>query len=116
MDADDGCPFNADLTDAGEYGCDPDADGDGIPNEDDNCAFAANADQADLDGDGAGDACDADDDSDGVEDGADNCAPVANADQSDLDGDGAGDACDVDDFRERSGFGGRGRHGPHLHN
>lgn len=35
-----------------------DADGDGLSDDADNCPLAANADQADLDGDGAGDACD----------------------------------------------------------
>jgi hypothetical protein len=85
----------------------------------DNCPDAANADQADLDNDGKGDACDDDDDddgkddaedncplagnddqadqdSDGVGDICDNCAAASNADQNDLDGDGLGDACDDD--------------------
>ncbi|NIV47751.1 MAG: hypothetical protein GWN46_13485, partial [Gammaproteobacteria bacterium] len=35
-----------------------DADGDGIPDLDDNCPNTANADQADADGDGVGDVCD----------------------------------------------------------
>jgi len=74
-----------------------DADGDGVPDDEDNCPDAANADQADLDGDGAGDACDVDDDNDGVSDGADNCPVLANADQANFDGDGLGDACDADD-------------------
>jgi hypothetical protein len=38
--------------------CDPDVDGDGWSNDDDNCPFTANSDQANGDGDGAGDACD----------------------------------------------------------
>jgi len=35
-----------------------DADGDGVPDDVDNCPATANADQADADGDGIGDACD----------------------------------------------------------
>ena len=42
-----------------------DADGDGVADASDNCPNAANAPQADLDGDGQGDACDADIDGDG---------------------------------------------------
>ena len=38
----------------------PDADFDGVLNQDDNCVFAANADQRDTDADGFGNACDAD--------------------------------------------------------
>jgi hypothetical protein len=60
-----------------------DRDGDGIPDQLDNCPFVPNRDQLDTDGDGVGDACD-------------NCPFVANPDQSDLDGDGIGDACDLD--------------------
>lgn len=37
---------------------DGDADGDCVPDESDNCPGVANADQRDIDGDGAGDACD----------------------------------------------------------
>ncbi len=43
-----------------------DNDGDGVPNDSDNCVDLANADQADLDGDGLGDVCDDDIDGDGV--------------------------------------------------
>ena len=78
-----------------DCGDDPDSDGDGVPDADDNCPDVANADQADTDGDGAGDACDPDDDDDTVPDGDDNCPLVANADQADTDGDGTGDACDT---------------------
>ena len=57
----------------------------------------SNADQADTDSDGTGDACSDDNDGDGVLDGADNCPLVSNADQVDTDSDGTGDACSDDD-------------------
>jgi hypothetical protein len=60
----------------------------------DNCPDIANVDQADLDGDGQGDACDLDDDNDGSFDLVDNCRRTANADQLDFDSDLLGDACD----------------------
>ncbi len=46
--------------------CVDDRDGDGIPDSQDNCPDIANPDQADLDGDGIGDACDNDIDGDGI--------------------------------------------------
>ena len=54
-----------------------DADGDGVLDVMDNCPSVANADQADLDGDGQGDVCDPDDDNDGVLDGDDLCGYTA---------------------------------------
>lgn len=48
----------------------PDRDGDGVRDENDNCPFTSNEDQADSDEDGDGDACDPDADSDGVFDSA----------------------------------------------
>ncbi|NLE59789.1 MAG: hypothetical protein GX616_15635, partial [Planctomycetes bacterium] len=64
--------------------CDPDMDGDGFPNANDNCSKKANPLQEDTDaggGDGVGDACD-------------NCPDTANAGQADSDGDLVGDTCD----------------------
>ena len=60
--------------------CDPDADEDGVPNENDNCPITANANQQDNDGDGVGDSCD-------------NCPNRPNPEQCDLDGNQIGDAC-----------------------
>jgi Thrombospondin type 3 repeat len=80
-----------------------DTDSDGVCDKVDNCPLVANANQADSDGDGLGDACDTpapcadqggDTDGDGVCDKVDNCPLVANANQTDSDGDGLGDACD----------------------
>jgi len=102
------------------YGPPPDADGDGIPDDQDNCPDIANpdqtdsdvdgigdacdrcptvynTDQTDSDADGIGDACDPDDDNDDVLDRLDNCPLHINPDQLDTDGDGLGDACDYDD-------------------
>jgi len=80
-----------------------DGDDDGVCDETDNCVGTPNADQADSDGDGTGDACDAcpldpanDADGDGLCANVDNCPTVANSDQADTDGDGIGDACDSD--------------------
>jgi hypothetical protein len=80
-----------------------DADGDGIPDVEDNCIRAANFDQANADADALGDACD-------------NCDAAANPDQADSDGDGAGDACDeeralADSFLDWSYGGAQGESG-----
>ncbi len=71
-----------------------DADRDGISDDTDNCPTVKNADQADANSDGVGDACDQDED--GVEDEMDNCPNTHNFDQSDFNSDGIGDACDPD--------------------
>ncbi len=85
---------------------DPDADGvydssDGTGGYVDNCPVVYNPDQADVDGDGVGNACDPisyisqmDSDVDGIKDNVDNCLTTPNADQKDTDKDGIGDACD----------------------
>jgi hypothetical protein len=73
-----------------------DNDGDGIADADDNCPDVSNADQADTNGAGRGDACDPDDDNDRVPDTDDNCRAVQNPAQEDGDDDGLGDACDED--------------------
>ena len=83
-----------------QRGTDPllaDTDHDNESDRSDNCPATANPQQADLDGDAAGDACDPDDDGDEAADGQDNCPSVANRDQTDTDSDGDGDACDGDD-------------------
>ena len=77
--------------------CDPDMDGDGVPNETDNCPSVANPGQEDVDGDKTGDSCDTDIDDDGIQNVLDNCPKAANPDQADNDKDLVGDACDPDD-------------------
>lgn len=69
-----------------------DRDNDGVTNDVDNCPNTANANQADLDQDGAGNACDSDDDGDGLPDDyeiANGLNPLNSLDQqADPDGDG----------------------------
>ena len=77
----------------------PDRDGDGVSDNKDNCPITANADQADRDLNGIGDACEAapgapDADHDGRPDAADNCPNVWNVNQGDDDHDGIGNVCD----------------------
>ncbi len=73
-----------------------DNDSDGWLNAYDNCPNAANADQADSDGNGTGDVCQ-DSDGDGIIDPSDNCPMIANSDQANNDSDAQGDVCDTDD-------------------
>jgi len=73
-----------------------DIDGDGVGDNGDNCPGSFNPGQEDLDGDGEGDVCDLDTDNDGVPDESDNCPFIANLGQENADGDAFGDVCDAD--------------------
>jgi hypothetical protein len=55
----------------------PDEDGDGVPDDVDNCPGVANADQADADGDGSGDLCDVANALIGPGDGVEGCTCAA---------------------------------------
>ncbi|MFH1729817.1 MAG: SBBP repeat-containing protein [Pseudomonadota bacterium] len=61
---------------------DDDSDNDGLIDEEDNCPYDSNEDQADYDEDGVGDLCD-------------NCYAHSNSDQLDTNDDGVGDECTV---------------------
>jgi hypothetical protein len=71
-----------------------DRDRDGVADAQDNCPDAANADQADLDGDGQGDACDNDIDGDGLSNSTENEIGT-DARKADTDGDGVNDKADA---------------------
>ena len=73
-----------------------DTDGDGILDDLDNCPETANANQADLDGDGIGDVCDSDIDGDGT-DNEDDAFPRDPEEDTDTDNDGIGNNEDTDD-------------------
>ena len=88
-------------------GC-PDADGDGVCDDEDNCPGVYNPDQADADGDGAGDACDGcPSDPDKTEPGVCGCGVP----DVDSDGDGTldcNDGCPDDPNKTAPGFCGCG--------
>lgn len=75
-----------------------DSDNDAIPDVTDNCVSITNADQADTDRNGRGDACE-DYDRDGLVAANDNCPDITNREQQDTDADGKGDVCD--EFEDR---------------
>lgn len=76
----------------------PDADGDTIPDSQDNCKTIQNLDQVDENSNGKGDLCE-DYDYDGFTNNIDNCKLLPNRDQRDADSDGVGDVCDSGESR-----------------
>lgn len=73
-----------------------DIDGDGIPDNIDNCPNIPNSNQLNTDGDSEGDACDDDDDNDGTPDINDDL-PRDDTETIDTDRDGIGNNADLDD-------------------
>lgn len=81
-----------------------DGDGDGVPDESDNCPSVVNPGQEDTDGDQVGDVCDnclttpnpsqVNNDSDTFGDACDNCPTHINQDQMNDDADASGDICE----------------------
>ena len=87
--------------------CLPDSDGDGLPNDADNCPAMSNPDQHDGNNNGIGDQCEngeGDTDADGIPDVDDNCPAHANRNQADHDQDGEGDACEFQDGSPETPF------------
>ena len=98
----DGCSADCEIEDgwlcttspAGTSECKKDSDGDGVPDDVDNCPDDANPDQADLDKDGVGDECDDDKDGDGLTNGEEVTRGTDPADP-DTDDDGVDDGDEV---------------------
>jgi hypothetical protein len=119
------CSYNQEDSDHDGVGdaCENDLDGDGVPNNQDNCPLTPNGplggtcvyglnqgmycvaneecaggycsrNQEDSNGNKVGDACEDDFDGDGIPNGKDNCPFIPNPNQADQDKDGIGDACD----------------------
>lgn len=74
----------------------PDADSDGVSDDDDNCPADPNPLQENFDGDSEGDACDPDDDNDGLSDIFENAIGFDRLDPDSFDDDGIGDALEVE--------------------